>query len=379
VFDNLNEVSNVGRKLLHYSVVEPLNILEQALILLGNKVDGNTLASKAPRTTDTVQVVLWVVGKVIIDDQRDLLDVNTTGKQVGGDEYTTGARSELTHDNITSVLVHVSVSGTDSVVTLTHLVSQPVNLAAGVGKDDALGDGQSLIQVAQSVKFPVFLVNIDIKLFDTFQGELIALDKNTNWLVHKLASDFKSLGGEGSGEDSHLNLGWKELEDVIDLVFETTAEHFISFIEDKHADRVRLEGTTAKHVVDTARGTDNDMNTSLKDSGVFTDRSTADAGMALDTEVVTQSTHDLFDLLGKLTGGGEDQGLAFKEVVVKVLENASAKGGSLTGTRLSLLDDVKTLAKGYDALLLDSRWLFETCCVFGKGKSGLVNHRMLAG
>ena len=326
-----------------------------------------------------MQVVLWVVGKVIIDDQRDLLDINTTSKQVGGDEYTTGARSELTHDNITSVLVHVSVSGTDGVVTLTHLVGQPVNLAAGVGKDDALGDGQSLVQVAQSVKFPVFLVNINIKLFDAFQGKLIALDKNTNWLVHKLASDFKSLGGEGSGKDSHLYLGWKELEDVIDLVFETTAEHFISFIEDKHADRVGLEGATAEHVVDTAGCTDNDMNTSLEDSGVFTDRRTAHAGMALDTEVVTQSAHDLFDLLGKLTGGGEDQGLAFKEVVVEVLENTSAKGGSLTGTRLSLLDYVETLAKGYDALLLDSRWLFETCCVLGEGKSGLVNHRMLGG
>lgn len=317
-----------------------------------------------------MQVVLWVVGKVIINDQRDLLDINTTGKQVGSDENTTGAGSELTHDDITSVLVHVSVSGTDGVVTLTHLVRQPVDLAAGVGKDDALGDSQSFVQVAQSVQFPIFLVNIDIKLLNTFQGQLITLHQNTNWFVHKLTSDFKSLWGEGSREDSDLDLGWKELENVINLVFETATEHFICFIKDKHANGVCLEGTAAEHVVDTAGGTDNDVNTSLEDSGVFTDRCTTDAGVALDTEVVTQGAHDLFDLLGKLTGGGEDQGLAFKEVVVEVLENASAKGGSFTGTRLSLLDDIETLAKGDDALLLDSRWLFETCCVFGEGGSG---------
>ena len=57
-----------------------------------------------------------------------LLHVNATGKEVGGDEDTRGSRAELTHDDITGVLVHVSVSGAHGVVALTHLVSQPVHL-----------------------------------------------------------------------------------------------------------------------------------------------------------------------------------------------------------------------------------------------------------
>lgn len=57
-----------------------------------------------------------------------LLHINATGEEVGGDEHTRGAGTELAHDDITCVLVHVSVSGAHGVVTLTHLVSKPVHL-----------------------------------------------------------------------------------------------------------------------------------------------------------------------------------------------------------------------------------------------------------
>ena len=45
-FDSLDEVSNVVWQLLNDSVVETLNVLQQPLIILDDKVDGNTLAAK---------------------------------------------------------------------------------------------------------------------------------------------------------------------------------------------------------------------------------------------------------------------------------------------------------------------------------------------
>ena len=38
--------------------------------------------------------------------------------------------------------------------------------------------------------------------------------------------------------------------------------------------------------------------------------------------VVTQGTHDLLDLLGQLTGGGQDQALALGQVQVQVVQDA---------------------------------------------------------
>ena len=48
-----------------------------------------------------MDVVFSVAGEVIVDDQRHLLDVDTTGQQVGSDQYTARAGPELAHNNIT--------------------------------------------------------------------------------------------------------------------------------------------------------------------------------------------------------------------------------------------------------------------------------------
>jgi len=56
-----------------------------------------------------VNIVLPVSGKVIVDNQGDLLDINASGQQISGDEDTRRARAELTHDDITLFLVHITM------------------------------------------------------------------------------------------------------------------------------------------------------------------------------------------------------------------------------------------------------------------------------
>ena len=60
----------------------------------------------------------------------------------------------------------------------------------------------------------------------------------------------------------------------------------------------------------------------LQHARVLADRGPADAGVALDLEVVPEGPHDLLDLLGELARGGQDQGLALEQGVVEVLEDA---------------------------------------------------------
>ena len=56
-----------------------------------------------------VNVVFSVGGEIIVNDERDLLDVDTSGQQIGGDEDSRGPGTELSHDHVTFLLVHVSV------------------------------------------------------------------------------------------------------------------------------------------------------------------------------------------------------------------------------------------------------------------------------
>ena len=63
--------------------------------------------------TDAVDVVLAVGGKVVVDDEGNLLDIDTTGEEVSGDENTGRSKTELLHDNITLSLLSMSPCPSD--------------------------------------------------------------------------------------------------------------------------------------------------------------------------------------------------------------------------------------------------------------------------
>lgn len=62
--------------------------------------------------------------------------------------------------------------------------------------------------------------------------------------------------------------------------------------------------------------------------------------MAFNVHEITDGNNDLLDLLSQLTGGSKDQGLALLNVWVKLLENRDGESGGLSGTRLSLCDNI---------------------------------------
>ena len=76
----LDEIGDVGGKFLDDRLVETLDVLEETFVFGGNKVDGNTLTTETTGTTDTVKVIFGLRRQVKVDDQGNLLDVDTTGE-----------------------------------------------------------------------------------------------------------------------------------------------------------------------------------------------------------------------------------------------------------------------------------------------------------
>ena len=322
------------------SAVELLNLSHHSYVIGGDEVDGDTLPAEATTTTDAVDVVLAVGGKIVVDDKRDLLDIDTTGQKVSGNEDTRRAGAELLHDDITLGLVHITVHGRDGKVTGSQFVGEPVDLSAGVAEDDGLSDCDGLVEVGKRIELPVLLLDGNVELLDTFEGKLVLLDKDTDGVAHELGRDLEDVLGHGGRQEDNLGGLGKELEDVVDLLGETTGKHLIGLIEDEHLHRVGLEDATLDHVVDTAGGTDNDLRTLLEGLHVVSDAGAADTGVALDVHEVTDGDDDLLDLLGKLAGRGEDKGLASLDVGVELLEDGDGEGSGLAGTRLRLCNDI---------------------------------------
>lgn len=114
--------------------------------------------------------------------------------------------------------------GGDGEVTLGELLGEGVDLPAGVAEDDGLGDGDGLVEIAEGVELPVLLLDGDVELLDTFEGKLVLLDEDADGVAHELLGDLEDVGGHGGGEKDDLGGLGEELEDVVDLLGETTLE-----------------------------------------------------------------------------------------------------------------------------------------------------------
>jgi len=202
----LDEVRHVSRHLLDLGVVELLQLAQGAQVLVGDEVDGHTLSAETTRATNAVNVVLKVAGQVEVDNQRHLLDINTTSQKIRGDQDTAGTSAELVQDDVTVLLAHVTVRRGHSVVTGSHFVSQVVDLASCVAEDHSLGDVESVIEVAESVQFPLLLLDGNVELFDTLERELVALDEDAYRVVHEALSNLQGLRGHGGREQANLRL-----------------------------------------------------------------------------------------------------------------------------------------------------------------------------
>ena len=88
---------------------------------------------------------------------------------------------KLLHNGFPLLLRHVSVHGGHRKIGLPHLLRQPLHLPLGVAEDDRLGDGERVVEVAEGVKLPLFLLNGDKELLDAFQRQFITESLKKRW------------------------------------------------------------------------------------------------------------------------------------------------------------------------------------------------------
>jgi hypothetical protein len=255
------------------------------------------------------------------------------------------------------------VNGRDGKLLGSKTLGNHVDLSLGVAENNGLGDRDGLIQVAEDLELVLFLINVNVELLNTFKGKLILLDKNADRVAHELGGDLKDVLGHGSRQENNLDLGGEVLENVVNLGLETTGQHLIGLIENKHLDGVSVENSTADNVVDTAGSTDNDVDTSVDSSGILLDGGTTDTGVADNAEGVTKTQNDLLDLEGKLTSGSKEKSLGLGNAQVNVLENRDREGSGLTGTGLGLGKNIVTLDDGENGTLLNGRGRLKTVSV----------------
>ena len=123
---------------------------------------------------------------------------------------------------------------------------------------------------------------------------------------------------------------------------------------------VSFKGISVDEILNSSGSSHNNLNsTFLQSFGVLSKFSASDQTSALDFQEFTEAEHGPVVLKGEFSSGGDDQSLTFWGVVVDNLEGSDGEGGSFSGSRLGLSDDVVFLDNGKDSFLLDDGGFLE--------------------
>ena len=57
-----------------------LDVLQEAGVLWQNEIDCSSLSSKSTGSTDSMNIVLFLDRKFVVDDETNLLDIDTSSK-----------------------------------------------------------------------------------------------------------------------------------------------------------------------------------------------------------------------------------------------------------------------------------------------------------
>ena len=112
----------LGESILQYlPAQEFLYPLEKVYVLIRDERDGHSVALCTRSTTYAVNIVLYVMRHVIVDDHEDIIDVDAASYDVGGNENGHFSRLEAVHHLVALRLCEVGM----------HLAAVHVHLPQG--------------------------------------------------------------------------------------------------------------------------------------------------------------------------------------------------------------------------------------------------------
>lgn len=158
-----------------------------------------------------------------------------------------------------------------------------------------------------------------------------------------------------------MNIGGQVFEDLSDFIDESSAEHFVSLVENDDFKEIGFEGFLFDQIFYSSWGSDNDLDSSFfKDFSVFSGVGSSDAASGVDFKELTEAEDNFVDLLSKLSGGGQDDSLTVGGLWIDGLENTDGESSGFACTGLGLGNGVLLVDNREDTLLLNDGWLFET-------------------
>lgn len=255
--------AHVGRcinliwKLWYVYLKSALYLVEYLLVrLAGNERDGKALGAETASAANTVQELVRVVREVVIDDNIDTLNVDTTSKQVCGNE---DASIELLERFVLCDAFLLLLSGMNADRRKVALGQQTVQF---VSTGDLADEDDNLIKlkgIKQVVELSVLLGlgKLYVVKLQSMESQLsIIVDVDLHRVLAKLLAYRADFLAESGTEHHHLFLVWGHAKDLLHVTAHVKGlKHAIALVQYEMLDVIQLEGLLPGQSEDTPAGT----------------------------------------------------------------------------------------------------------------------------
>lgn len=100
----------------------------------------------------------YIVGKAIVDDMSQVIDIETTGSHIGGYKELHSMVAELLHGEVALLLTQVTMKSLSIVTILDEFVGNVLSLQLGAAEDDG---EDAWIKVDNALQSKILVLGID--------------------------------------------------------------------------------------------------------------------------------------------------------------------------------------------------------------------------
>lgn len=176
-----------------------------------------------------MDIVVICRGKVKIDDVRNIVYIEASGGDVGGDQNLDEIVLELFESALALALRLVAVNGLGFETARSKLFGKFFHAVLGPAEDEYFFEIGIVQNVVQNVDF-VHALDLHDVLLNVF-GSGLRLDGDGDWVFEKFSDQTFDGGGHSGGETERVPFGRDIGHDLLDVVHESHIKHLVSFVE----------------------------------------------------------------------------------------------------------------------------------------------------
>ena len=216
---------------------------------------------------------LDVVGQTIVDDVRQVIDIQSTCCHISGDKQLQVAGTELAHYQVALLLRQVAMQRVAVVALVHQVLGNLLCLQFGATEDDAV---DARIKIHNALQGSILVLGMHQVVHVVHVGctFILVTDGDLHRIVHIILRNLGNGLGHGGTKEHCAMFLRKVRKDGLDVLLETHRQHLVGLVKHQRLHFAQTHCSTVHKVNQSAWCSHNHMHTALQCTNLTTYRRT---------------------------------------------------------------------------------------------------------